>query len=172
MIKIIKPEQKDMLDMVIVIYRAWLQTHANKKAGITRSDIRHYFKKDFTPEGLLKRWEKMQNNPENKVFVAIEDDVLVGMMIIVEHANDNQLKAIQIMPEYQGKGIGSLLWKKALEELNNKKKWIVQCAIYNTRAIKIYEKWGFKDNGKRWNDEKRVMKSGAMIPEMELELTV
>ena len=164
MIKVIPPERKDMLDMVTVIYRAWLQTYPNKEVGISKVDIEHFFELSFTKEALDLRWEKIQ---DNRVFIAKDDDVLVGVVILISHTDKNQLKAIYIMPEYQGKGIGSLLWKRAQEELPNKK-WIVHCASYNARAIKVYEKWGFKDTGKRWKDDKR----GLQIPTIELELCV
>ncbi len=39
-------------------------------------------------------------------------------------------------------------------------------------AIRFYEKLGFVDAGKRWKDEKRKMRSGAPLPEMEMVLRV
>jgi hypothetical protein len=45
---------------------------------------------------------------------------------------------------------------------------VVEVATYNTNAIKFYERLGFVDTGKRISDPKLMMKSGAIIPVMEM----
>ncbi len=172
MIKITQPEQKDMLGIVKVLYETWLETYPNKEAGITREDVEDHFKKSFTQEGLSKKWEKMNDSADSKTLIAKNGNLIVGVITIVFHADKNQLKVIYVTPEYQGKGIGKMLWQEVLKHGNPSNKWIVQCATYNERAIGFYTKLGFKDTGKKWLDQKRVMKSGAMIPEMEMELDV
>lgn len=169
-IKIISPEEKDMSGITKVFYEAWLDTYPNKEVGVTREDIEHKFKDRFKPEELEKRWEMIKNNPEAKMFIAKDDDMVVGVAIAVVHPDSNQLQAIYILPEYQGKNIGGRLWKEAKRYFDQKKKCIVHVATYNKKAIGFYEKIGFKDNGKRWTDEKTRMKSGSIIPEMEMEL--
>jgi ribosomal protein S18 acetylase RimI-like enzyme len=44
----------------------------------------------------------------------------------------------------------------------------VEVATYNANAIRFYEGLGFVDTGKRMSDPKFTMKSGAIIPEMEM----
>jgi len=82
----------------------------------------------------------------------------------------NQLQAIYVLPTYQHKGVGKALWNTASKFINPDKKTIVQVADYNEKAIKFYEKLGFVDTGKRFSDKKFTMKSGAIIPEMEMVL--
>ncbi len=66
--------------------------------------------------------------------------------------------------------MGLKLWEQAQELMDSSLLTIVQVATYNKKAIKFYEKLGFKDNGNRHENEKTRMKSGAIIPEMEMEL--
>jgi ribosomal protein S18 acetylase RimI-like enzyme len=80
------------------------------------------------------------------------------------------LQAIYVLPEYQGRGVGKALWNEIRKNFDPKRKTIVNVAIYNIKAISFYEKLGFKDTGKRWQDETFKMKSGSRIPEMEMEL--
>lgn len=57
---------------------------------------------------------------------------------------------------------------EAQQYLDPAKNIIVQVATYNTNAIAFYERFGFVDTGKRWSDERFRMKSGAVIPELEM----
>lgn len=147
-----------------VRHQTWLKTYPNEKLGITIEDIEDRFK-DRNSEENLARWK----NPKNEViFVAREMGKVIGFCVVEEQEDKNQLQAIYILPEYQGKGTGKMLWSKAQETLNPKKNTIVQVADYNESTIAFYEKLGFTDTGKRWRDEKYKLKSGSVIPEMEM----
>jgi len=41
-------------------------------------------------------------------------------------------------------------------------------ATYNTGAIEFYKRCGFRDTGKRWEEKKFRLRSGAAIPAMEM----
>ena len=77
-----------------------------------------------------------------------------------------------MLPEYQGKGVGKLLWKEAQRHFNAEKDIIVEVATYNTRAIRFYEHLGFIDTGRRLKNEKLKMKSGVTVPEREMIIRV
>ena len=90
----------------------------------------------------------------------------------MRRSDKNQLQAIYVVPEYQRKGVGKLLWKEAQKYFDEGKDIVVEVATYNSNAIAFYKKLGFVDTGKRFSDEKFKMKSGNLIPEMEMELKV
>lgn len=92
--------------------------------------------------------------------------------MVVESENENRLQTIYVLPEYQGKGIGKMLWKQAQEFFNKNKNIYVSVVTYNDKAISFYKKLGFIDNGKTWSDEKFRMKSGSILPEMEMEIKI
>jgi ribosomal protein S18 acetylase RimI-like enzyme len=77
---------------------------------------------------------------------------------------------IYVLPEYQGKGIGKLLWNELSKYLDINKETFVEVATYNENAIKFYEKLGFVDTNKRFTDERFRMRSGGIIPQMEMKL--
>jgi len=169
-IKIVPPVKEEGLSIAKVLYDTWLTTYPNEELGITRDDIEFVFKDRFTKENLEKRWDKLEKSINTKMLVAKYGSEIVGLITVTLHEDKNQLQAIYILPEYQGRGIGVMLWGEAQKYLDPKKKTIVQCATYNTGAIAFYEKLGFKDNGRRWEDEKLRMQSGSIIPQMEMEL--
>lgn len=154
-----------------VLYKAWLTTYPNKDLGITVEDIEDSYKDKFTEESIKNFQDKIASTPPNqKRLVAKIGDKIVGATTMVRNDNDNQLRTIYILPEFQGQGIGTRLWEEIRKFADPGKKMIVQVATYNEKAINFYKKLGFVDNGKRFVDEAFRMKSGAIIPEMEMEI--
>jgi ribosomal protein S18 acetylase RimI-like enzyme len=170
-IEIVAAAPEDVRGMQEVFYRTWLATYPNEKAGVTAEDVEHRFKNAFTDETFAKRAERITNPPEGeRVFVAKSGNTVVGVCRIVEREAANQLQANYVLPEYQGKGVGTLLWKEAQRHFNPEKDIIVQVAAYNQNAIDFYTGLGFEDTGKRWSDKNFQMQSGAEIPELEMIL--
>lgn len=168
MIEIVKAKLEDAKDMQEVFYQTWLATYPNKEAGITVEDIEDQFKGRNSEEKIIKRRDWI-SNPSNGtgILVAKEGSRVVGLCVIIKHKDENQLKTIYILPEYQRRGIGNLLWQEAQKFLDSKRDTIVWVATYNANAIAFYKKLGFQDFGKRRENE-REMKSGSHIPEMEM----
>jgi ribosomal protein S18 acetylase RimI-like enzyme len=159
----------DVEGIQTVFDEAWLDTYPNEEAGITVEDILDRRKDSFSEERLQKRREYFANIPDGQKFVvAKEGDKVVGLCNLMIEPEYNKLSTIYILPAYQGKGIGQMLWKAVSPFLDNSKDTIVQVATYNMKAIAFYEKLGFVDTGKRFSDEKFRMKSGALLPEMEM----
>ncbi len=170
MIEIVFPKIEDAEAIQTVFYKSWLDTYPNEEVGITVDDVEHWYK-DAWEEKLNKLQSRINNPSENQsFFIAKEGNEVVGVCRIVKHLDKNQLQAIYVLPEYQRKGVGKMLWDRALEMFDPTKDIIVQVATYNTKAIGFYKKLDFTDTGKRFSDEHFRMKSGAIIPEMELEI--
>lgn len=166
----IAPETPDdVRGMQEVFYRAWLATYPNAEQGITVDDIEDRYKDRYSEEKLAKRREQASNPPAGETtLIAREDDKVVGVCRVMKQADRNQLYSIYVLPEYYGHGIGTAMWKAAQQYLDPAKHTIVEVATYNANAIKFYEGLGFVDTGKRMKDPKFTMKSGAIIPEMEM----
>jgi ribosomal protein S18 acetylase RimI-like enzyme len=109
--------------------------------------------------------EKTEN--EN-YFVAKVNGKVVGFCFVTKNEERNQLSAIYILPEFQGKGLGKSLWESASSFIDTSKDTFVDVVTYNTQAIEFYKKLGFVDTGRRWSEEKFKMKSGGVLPEMEM----
>jgi ribosomal protein S18 acetylase RimI-like enzyme len=168
-VEIIKATPEDIVGIQEVFYKTWLDTYPNEEVGITIDDIEDRYKDTFTQEVLNKRAEQIANPPEgHTLLIAKEDKKVIGLCRIIKSKEQNRLQAIYVLPEYQGKGIGKQLWNEALNFFEKKNAIVVAVASYNKNAINFYKKLGFEDSGKRREDEKFRMKSGALIPEMEM----
>lgn len=164
-------EVSDALGTIEVQYKTWLETYPNEKVGITREDIEDRYKDAFSGKKLEKRIKAIQEQGEReRILVAKDREKVVAFCFLTKEENKNQLQAIYILPEYQGMGIGTKIWEQVKGFFNKEKDVYVEVAEYNEKAISFYKKLGFVDTGRRWTDENFRMKSGAMMPEMEMKL--
>ncbi len=156
-----------------VFYRAWLDTYPNEDAGITIDDVEDRFKDRNSEERLNKRREDISNLDANKKFlVALDGEKVVGLCRATKNEKENRLNAIYVLPEYQGKGIGTRLWKELKSFFDPLKDIVVGVATYNQKAINFYSKLGFTDTGHRYTEERLRMKSGVVLPEMDMIIQV
>jgi ribosomal protein S18 acetylase RimI-like enzyme len=159
----------DVVGMQDVFYRGWLATYPNVEHSITVDDIEDRYKDRLSEDKLRTRREQIANPPEGQTtLIAKKDGKVVGVCRVTKHPDRNQLYAIYVLPEYHGQGIGTAMWNAVQQYLDPTKHTIVEVAVYNTNAIKFYEGLGFVDTGKRMSDPKFTMKSGSIIPEMEM----
>lgn len=170
MIKIRKATAEDAYEIQNVFYKTWLTTYPDIEYNITKEDIEEHFKNSFTEETLSSLSQKIRDIPKiSKMFVAEYENKIIGVCRIFIRENFNQLQAIYILPEYQGRGVGKLFWSECLKYFDKNKNTIVQVATYNKNAIRFYENLGFKDSGKRFSEERHRMPiSKSLIPEMEM----
>lgn len=152
-----------------VFYKGWLATYPNEEHRITLDDIEDRWKNRNSPERLARRREQLAHpHAGEKTLVAKIGEKIVGVCRVMKHADKNQLQAIYVLPEYHEVGIGTKLWQEAQGFLDPTQHTIVEVVVYNHKAVKFYESLGFKDTGKRMADPRFTMKSGAVIPEMEM----
>src|SRR3989338_316730 len=165
------PSAEDAVGIQNVFYQTWLDTYPNEEVGITRDDVEDRFKDSFSAEILQQRTENLLNPPSGQKFlVAKVGSEVVGVCRVQRGNNSHELQGLYVLPEYQGQGVGKLLWQEALEFLGTDKDIFVRAASYNKQAISFYEKLGFKSTGRQFSEERFKMKSGNIIPEIEMVL--
>ncbi|MEO0290098.1 MAG: ribosomal protein S18-alanine N-acetyltransferase [candidate division WOR-3 bacterium] len=87
-------------------------------------------------------------NPDNYFYVIEIEKKVIGYIIAGEYEESYHLKNIAIKGECQGKGYGKFLLNNLIEKAKKEgKKYIfLEVRAKNERAIKFYEKYGFKRN--------------------------
>lgn len=89
-------------------------------------------------------FEKYINAQKSRIKIIVIDGKKIGYVddqMIDE--NTYEIVNICILPEYQGKGIGTNILKQMLEE-HKQYKILIQCFIENP-VSKLYERLGFKE---------------------------
>lgn len=169
MIIITKPKIEDVKQIQNVFYFTWLATYPDDKVGITKEDIEERYKNRLSERVIEKRKNDISNKNENRLFLVAKDgENIVGVCRLLREKDFNDLEAIYVLPEYQGRGI-KMFWNEAKKFWNLENDIVVRVATYNKNAIEFYKKLGFVDSGKRITEEHfRMPISGVAIPEMEL----
>jgi ribosomal protein S18 acetylase RimI-like enzyme len=172
-IKILTAEPEEAEYIIRVYYETWLDTYPNEELGITREDIEISYKDAFKPEEVKKLKVKIGNGDESvKRLVAKIGDKIVGVATAAKGKDNNELRTIYVLPQYQGQGVGKKLWEEAKKFFDPSKDIIVQVVAYNKDTIEFYKKIGFVDTGIRREDDILITKSGARMPEMEMVIKV
>ncbi len=107
---------------------------------------------DSIPSG---QWCGAFDNPDKHTLIMLDGDKIIGTSSCYRSRFDNykdwgEIISIYLLPEYMGKGYGTSLLKKAVEELKAMGfktifLWVLE---ENHRARLFYEKFGFKFSGK------------------------
>ena len=159
----------DVFGMQEVFYHGWLATYPNAEYGITVDDVEDKFRDRYAEEVLARRRGHITNPPVGETaIVAKHGETVVGVCFVLQDADTNRIRAIYVLPEYHGRGIGTAMCEYAQQYFDPEKPTLVDVAVYNTNAIRFYEKLGFQDTGKRMREARFAMKSGAVIPDMEM----
>lgn len=159
----------DALEVNRLMRDTWLATYPNEAAGITVEDIEDRFKDLGSPERVERSRQNLANIPENETrLVARVNGVIAGLARMVREEDRNKLRSLYIHPAYQGQGIGTKLLAQASAFADPAKDTYLEVASYNDRAIAFYEKHGFSRTGKEFSEERFRMKSGSIIPEIEM----
>jgi ribosomal protein S18 acetylase RimI-like enzyme len=90
------------------------------------------------------------HDPEFLLFTAYRNERPAGIIILDPRgvAGSPYVKSIAVYPEFRGQGIGTTLLSFA-EDLfrNNAKHFFICVSSFNSRARKLYEKYGFQAVG-------------------------
>lgn len=119
-------------------------------------------------EELIK--EKIINRGKNQYwYVAEENGKVIGLGILMNHGNLRKkhvgVITLMVNSDYQNKGIGSLLMDKLINLSESLNIIRLELCVFrdNYKAINLYKKFGFKEEGIK---VKSVLKNGEYIDEI------
>ena len=117
------------------------------------SQVHAIEKQSFAEPWRPSSFEYEVDNRDAILKVAISDNQIVGYICVRIIVDITHVLDIAVMPELRRMGIGSLLLINALQELRrlrpDTKKITLEVRESNIAAIKLYEKFGFKEIGRR-----------------------
>jgi GNAT superfamily N-acetyltransferase len=171
-IRILEGNINDDWDIRNIRYKTWLATYPNVEHNVTVEDVESEFGKYSDIKERRRRLredhKKGYEDPNWKYYVAKDGDILIGFFIGKKSEKFNRLLAIYVLPEHQGRGVGSRLIRKGLEWFGNDKDIFANLASYNKSAKQFYKKFGFVETGRDATDKHHPLPSGKVIPEIEM----
>lgn len=88
------------------------------------------------------------HSPNNELFALFEKENFVGFFELDKQLPESvEIVYLGVVPEYIGKGFGSLLLKLAITkawQFKPERVWLHTCEHDHKNAIKIYQKYGFQ----------------------------
>lgn len=117
-------------DFIYDVKKITLRSHIEKIWGWNEEYQQNDFSKSFIPD---------RNN------IIVLNDVNIGVLEIIEEDKIISIAELEILPEFQGKGIGSAILKEVLKDAKRKKKKVqIGCFKVNEGAKALYLRLGFK----------------------------
>jgi ribosomal protein S18 acetylase RimI-like enzyme len=101
--------------------------------------------------GWDEAWQKtycLQHFDPEALQIVVLDCTDIGCISVADRDRELFLRSIEIMPEYQNKGIGTFLIKEIILHAQRENKPVaLQVLKTNTRARILYQRLGFSDCG-------------------------
>ena len=154
-IKIREAKKEDADKIQKLYYVTWLNTYVNEESEITKDKLEKRFSNLLSEKSIewLKNFIESGIPKNHKYLFAEHDNNIVGVMYVEREVDHNRIQGLYILPEYQGKGLGTSFWNEAYKIINKENNTVLDVVEYNKKAIEFYKKFGFIDSGKRFLEE-------------------
>ncbi len=103
---------------------------------------------NFSLEKESEKFAQLIDSADTHLYVAQVDGNIVGYMAYGKNprfpqSSDNELVLLNVLKEYQGKGIGKMMFNFAKDSLKEKgDKFLIYCNKYNEKAQDFYKAMG------------------------------
>jgi GNAT superfamily N-acetyltransferase len=171
----LEPAKPEDAEGVFNVQRlTWLDTYPNAEAGITEENIRVRVEGEHG-ELIPNKIERWRNGieaagDEQATFVVRDGNNVIGFTAPAIREGQKRIGAIYVLPEAQGKGVGTKLLRKAIEWHGRKEDIYLHVTTYNRNAIDFYKINGFEETGNEIRDDVAQIGNGKKMPQLEMVL--
>lgn len=146
-IELVKFTNNHLEDLVKISRQTFAETFAEQNS---KENLEQYLSNNLTLKSLS---EETQNIDSEFYFALVEEKIAGYLKLNVKTAQTElkeeeglEIERIYVLSEFLGAGVGKVLFEKSLEIAENYDKNYVWLGVWenNPRAIKFYEKNGFK----------------------------
>lgn len=105
--------------------------------------------------------DDLENHISNKdMYIVVIDNAIVGAMAVANHIDYSSLHLLTIHPDYRNQHLAESMIKKLFQIADERKnhKIILDVVKDNLPAEKLYNKFGFKSTGEKYEFIERIGK--------------
>ncbi|MFC1711600.1 GNAT family N-acetyltransferase [Patescibacteria group bacterium] len=133
---------KDLKAYTDLLQRTYQHAYTNNSLGLSKNCFSKKIFNSFDTQKYLK--SHLINNSHQKTWLGFTKLKMVGAVTCInKNKKEAELTGFYVMPEYQGQGIGSILYKKVLK-FTQDKDLVLDIYTHNKKTISIYKYWGWK----------------------------
>lgn len=127
-------------------YKCWLDTYVNEEYGITPEWIETCFARQFTPEVIETRKQRLKDTEHHAGFVAKDSNgnIIGSTTPYIDEDGLQDVGSLYVENEWRGKGVANELMQSAIGWFDKTQPIKLCVASYNERAKAFYRKWGFE----------------------------
>jgi ribosomal protein S18 acetylase RimI-like enzyme len=140
-IKIRLADESDLLVYTKLLQKTYKNTYVFDAIGLTKECFSKAVFNTNDSQDYLK--SNLKINDKQKTWLAFLDKELIGSITIVDKDKECEMRGFYVATDFQGKGIGSKLWKFVLSFAGNRE-IVLDTYSHNTKTIEIYKNWGFE----------------------------
>ncbi|MBW4061964.1 GNAT family N-acetyltransferase [Candidatus Saccharibacteria bacterium] len=151
----------------------WRATYPNVEYGITYADIVAATNWWDQPDAIQEFTDRIANEKHDSTTIRLVATIgykVVGHCEARKQDGKHKLRALYVLPEYQGQGAGYALTAEALKWLGRDDDIVLNVVTYNTNAVSFYKRLGFKITSQLPESETRLS-NGKLRPEYEMVLS-
>jgi ribosomal protein S18 acetylase RimI-like enzyme len=123
-----RPAEENDIDFLYALHVATMKDYVDKTWGWDDTFQESIFRKNYVPA---------------EIQIIQSDGNDIGMLSVEERTGDVFLRAIEIHPEYQNKGIGTFIISKIISESAPKRKPVRLQVLKANPAKGLYDRLGF-----------------------------
>lgn len=139
--------EDDTLNIRTMHARSWLAAYPNDEFGVSEEWVSERVSKWTTKEGLQRAKEHFNGifgDPDHFYRIAELEGEIVGLIHAINEGDKQHLAALYVDKSQYGNGLAQQLMDLVIDWLDPTKPVDLEVAVYNARAIRFYEKYGFK----------------------------
>lgn len=140
-VKIRLAKESDLLAYTKLLQQTYQDTYVFDAIGLTKECFSKVVFNTKDSQDYLK--SNIKINDKQKTWLVFLDKELIGSITIVDKDKECEMRGLYVATDFQGKGIGSKLWKFVLNFAGNRE-IVLDTYSHNTKTIEIYKNWGFE----------------------------
>lgn len=144
------PQPKDIRAITELWRASWLDTYPNEREGVTQDWVDEYTRAWLSDGELAERERQLgarllAPTVKSTEIARNSRGLIVGSLFGSKEASQQELQTLYVAEDFRGRGVAADLMERFLEWTDPELPIKLQVARYSARAIRFYQKYGFKE---------------------------
>ena len=136
----------DLASYTVMMQETYEAAYVDESIGLTKACFSPEVFASGDTQAYLR--SKLISTAAQQSWVAVDEGEIVGAVAVETKGSECEMTGFYVLPRYQGRGIGTMLWQKVLEFAGSRA-IVLDIYTHNKKTIQLYEHWGFREDTAR-----------------------